>query len=81
MIIKMPSVTLEILIIFTAIVSVLLLILGYNGNVKVPAFAESYYSPHLNNTGSRGPPGRVGFSAMADPSPLSDERQEHIRTR
>jgi hypothetical protein len=30
---------------FTTIVSVLLLILGYKGNVKVPAFAESYYSP------------------------------------
>jgi hypothetical protein len=46
---------------FTTIVSVLLLILGYKGNVKVPAFAESYYSPHLSNIVSSGPPGRVSF--------------------
>lgn len=61
MIIKMSSVTLGILIMFTTIVSVLLLILGYKGNVKVPAFAESYYSPHLSNIVSSGPPGRVSF--------------------
>jgi hypothetical protein len=57
MIIKMSSVTLDIPIIFTAIVSVLLLILGYNGNVKVLAFAESYYSPRWSNIVSSGPLG------------------------
>jgi hypothetical protein len=73
-IIKTSSLTLEILIIFTAIVSVLLIILEYNGNGKTPAFVESSYSPHLNTTVGRGSE-RARFSPMADPSPVSAERR------
>jgi hypothetical protein len=80
MIMKTSSIALEILVILTAIVLVLLLNIGYNGNVKVPAFAKSSYSPHLNSTVSNGPHERVSFSPMADPSPLSAERKKHIRT-
>jgi hypothetical protein len=74
-IIKTSSLTLEILIIFTSIVSVSLPILEYNGNDKTPAFVESSYSPHLNTTVSRGSSERARFSPMVDPSPLPAERR------